>query len=123
MATSLAEVDHHRAPNPRLRPPLPPGADGRNQRSRSSGRKRLAHLNQSLRASYIHMDNSAQKSYERPSPNEVKINDAPSQHILSGLPRWPRSTITVRQIRVYGPRCLRGRMDAINAAEVLVANG
>jgi len=59
----------------------------------------------------------------RPPPTEEKAKVDPAQRLLTWLPRWPRSTITVRQIRVYGPRCLRGRMDAINAAEVLVANG
>jgi hypothetical protein len=61
----------------------------------------------------------------RPAPVEEKTKhkDDPAQRLLTWLPRWPRDTITVRQIRVYGPHCLKGRMDAINAAEVLVANG
>jgi len=59
---------------------------------------------------------------KRPTP-EIKQPAQPShaQKLLTWLPRWPRDTITVRQIRVYSS--LKGRTDAINAAEVLVANG
>jgi hypothetical protein len=59
----------------------------------------------------------------RPAPTEEKIKIEPAQRLLSWLPRWPRETITVRQIRVYGPRCLRDRRSAIDSAEILVANG
>jgi len=60
----------------------------------------------------------------RPAPPpEEKAQVDPAQRLLTWLPRWPRDTITVRQIRVYGPHCLRGRRDAIDAAEILVANG
>jgi hypothetical protein len=45
----------------------------------------------------------------------------PAQRLLTWLPRWPRDTITARQIRNYSP--LRNRGEAISAAEVLVANG
>ena len=59
----------------------------------------------------------------RPTPPTTKNKDEPAQRLLSWLPRWPRDTITVRQIRVYGPRCLRDRRSAIDSAEILVANG
>jgi hypothetical protein len=48
---------------------------------------------------------------------------SPAQKLLDWLPRWPKDTITVRQIRVYGPYTIRDRRSAIEAAEVLVANG
>ena len=57
-------------------------------------------------------------------PAEPKIEQPPkepAQRLLTWLPRWPRDTITVRQIRNYSP--VRDRNEAINAAEVLVANG
>src|SRR5262249_56107587 len=95
MATSLAEVDHHRAPNPRLRPPLPPGADGRNQRSRSSGRKRLAHLNQSLPARYICVENSSEKYSQPHCRNVVGISETPWKNIFLRLPHCPSSPITL----------------------------
>jgi len=59
----------------------------------------------------------------RPTPAEEKTKHAnePAQRLLSWLPRWPRDTITVRQLRNYSP--LRNRGEAISAAEVLVANG
>jgi len=64
-------------------------------------------------------------SREWPAPIEerTKHKDDPAQRLLSWLPRWPKPTITVRQIRVYGPRCLRDRRSAIDSAEILVANG
>jgi hypothetical protein len=60
---------------------------------------------------------------DEPTPEIKQPQKDAAQRLLTWLPRWPRDTITVRQIRVYGPKCLKGRMDAINAAEVLVANG
>jgi len=47
--------------------------------------------------------------------------DNHAQRLLTWLPRWPRDTITARQLRNYSP--LRNRGEAIGAAEVLVANG
>ena len=47
--------------------------------------------------------------------------DHPAQRLLTWLPRWRRDTITVRQLRNYSP--IRDRREAIEAAEVLVANG
>jgi hypothetical protein len=55
------------------------------------------------------------------APKPVPAKKEPAQRLLTWLPRWPRDTITVRQIRNYSP--LRDRNEAINAAEVLVANG
>ncbi|HVI68544.1 MAG TPA: hypothetical protein VM910_39125 [Bradyrhizobium sp.] len=59
-------------------------------------------------------------------PAEMAIKQsskAPAQLLLDWLPRWPQDTITVRQIRVYGPYTIRNRRSAIDAAEVLVTNG
>ena len=47
----------------------------------------------------------------------------PAQLLLTWLQRWPENTVTVRDIRVYGPRSIRNRRSAIDSAEVLVANG
>src|SRR5215831_14217007 len=47
----------------------------------------------------------------------------PAQKLLDWLQRWPENTVTVRDLRVYGPRSIRNRKDAISSAEILVANG
>ena len=60
---------------------------------------------------------------DEPPPPITQNKDNPAQRLWTWLPRWPRDTITVRQIRVYGPYNLRDRRSAIDAAEVLVANG
>ena len=61
----------------------------------------------------------------RPSSAKAAIeqphNDA--QKMLDFLLRWPEDTVTVRDLRVYGPNSLRNRKDAISSAEILVANG
>ena len=57
-------------------------------------------------------------------PAETAIKQPPktsAERLLTWLPRWPRDTITVRQLRNYSP--LRDRKEAIAAAEVLAANG
>jgi len=57
------------------------------------------------------------------APKPAPAKKEPAQRLLAWLPRWPRDTITVRQICVYGPYNIRDRRSAIEAAEVLVANG
>ena len=59
---------------------------------------------------------------DEPTP-KIKQPAQPShaQKLLTWLPRWRRDTITVRQLRNYSP--IRDRREAIEAAEVLVANG
>lgn len=70
------------------------------------------------------MPNETFSFADEPAP-EIKQpqKDDHAQRLLTWLPRWPRDTITVRQIRVYGPHNIRNRRSAIDAAEVLVANG
>ena len=57
-----------------------------------------------------------------PKP-EIKQPHSDAQKLLNFLQHWAKDTVTVRQIRVYGPRGLRDRRSAIDAAEILVANG
>jgi len=61
----------------------------------------------------------------RPAPAEAveKQPHSDAQKMLDFLGRWPEDTVTVRDIRVYGPNSLRNRKDAISSAEILVANG
>ena len=46
-----------------------------------------------------------------------------AQRLLDFLQRWPKPTISPRDIRVYGPNSLRDKKSAVDAAETLVRNG
>jgi hypothetical protein len=48
---------------------------------------------------------------------------SPEQRLLDWLQRWPKETLSMRDILVHGPRPLRARKVAIRSAEVLVKNG
>ena len=57
-------------------------------------------------------------------PAKQPQKPSPAQRMLDWLQRWPKDTITVRQLRIYGPRVIRDQKSAIlDAAEILVANG
>jgi hypothetical protein len=58
-----------------------------------------------------------------PPPEEkAKIN--PAQKLLTWLQRWPKPTVRMNEILVYGPRPeMRKRENAISATETLVRNG
>jgi hypothetical protein len=58
-----------------------------------------------------------------PPKEQPRKELAPAQRLLNFLQRWPENVVTVRDVRVYGPRSIRNRKDAISSAEVLVANG
>jgi hypothetical protein len=47
----------------------------------------------------------------------------PAQALLTFLQRWSKSTVSEREIRIWGPPCLRPKGNANEAAEVLVRNG
>ena len=59
----------------------------------------------------------------RPAPTEEKIKVDAAQKLLDFLLRWPKPTISRRDIYIYGPTCTRKREDAIKAAEFLVKTG
>jgi hypothetical protein len=64
----------------------------------------------------------------RPAPVEEKIKPpqnelAPAQKLLDWLQRWSKPTISMRDIRIYGPRPIRARESAINSAQTLVRHG
>ena len=42
---------------------------------------------------------------------------------MAWLPRWPKATISVRDVRLYGPNCLRDPKIAGDAIEVLAGFG
>ena len=57
-----------------------------------------------------------------PKP-EVKQPHSNAQKLLNFLFHWPKDTVTVRDIRIYGPRPIRDREIALNSAQTLVERG
>src|SRR5215471_13996852 len=47
----------------------------------------------------------------------------PAQQLLTWLPKWPKQTVTARDIRRHGPTPLRTREGAINSINTLVRHG
>ena len=63
----------------------------------------------------------------RPAPAEPARKQPPTeleaaQKLLDFLQRWDKPTVSVRDIRIWGPRITRNRKSAIAAAEILVKN-
>jgi len=58
-----------------------------------------------------------------PAPKPAAAKKEPAQQLLDFILRWPKATVSRRDIYIYGPRRLRGRIEAISAAEALVKNG
>jgi hypothetical protein len=48
---------------------------------------------------------------------------SPVEQLLSWLMRWPKPTVTTKNILQFGPNCLRNRKSARPAAETLVEWG
>jgi hypothetical protein len=46
-----------------------------------------------------------------------------AQALLNWLQRWPKPTVSSRDIRIWGPKVLHDRERAIHSAEILVAHG
>jgi len=59
----------------------------------------------------------------RPAPAEEKVKVDPAQKLLDFLQRWPKTTISSRDIRIYGPKSIRDRESAIRSAQILAAHG
>jgi|SRR5215472_1952936 hypothetical protein len=49
--------------------------------------------------------------------------DDAAQRLLTWLQRWPKPTISSRDIRIWGPMALRDREIATNSIEVLIRHG
>ena len=63
-----------------------------------------------------------------PRPTEGAINrqrgDSPIEKLLDWLAnRWPKDTVTARQIYTLGPHCIRNRKAAVSLAQILVEQG
>jgi hypothetical protein len=55
-------------------------------------------------------------------PPKPKPDKDPAQKLLDWLQRWNKPTVSVRDIRIYGPKSIRNQRGAIDTAEVLVKN-
>ena len=60
-----------------------------------------------------------------PAPAEEKTRpkNEPAQLLLNWLQRWPKPTVSSRDIRIWGPLALHNREAAIHTAQILVAHG
>ena len=61
------------------------------------------------------------KTERRPRP--VRTQVPPAERLMAWLPRWPKATISVRTVRLYGPNSLRNPKIASAAIEVLAGFG
>ena len=59
---------------------------------------------------------------ETKSTKQTRKNDS-AQRMLDWLQRWNEPTVSVRDIRIWGPRIFRDPKDATAAAQILVRNG
>jgi len=57
------------------------------------------------------------------APEKVKVKVDPAQLLLDFLQRWKKPTVSEREIRIYGPGCIRTRESVINTTEVLTRRG
>jgi len=55
-----------------------------------------------------------------PPPTQKAQKPQPEQQLLDFVLRWPQDTVRLNQLLVYGPRSIRKRKSAIEAAKVLV---
>jgi hypothetical protein len=56
-------------------------------------------------------------------PKPVRAQQPPAQRLMAWLPRWPKTTISVRDVRLFGPNALRDPEVASEAIEVLAGFG
>jgi hypothetical protein len=61
------------------------------------------------------------KTERRPRPARAQV--PPAERLMAWLPRWPKATISVRDVRLYGPNSLRDPKIASDAIEVLAGYG
>jgi hypothetical protein len=60
----------------------------------------------------------------RPKPPTKEVQEiSPAQKLLDWLQRWPKPTVSWRDIHNQGPTAIRDQKIAIAAAEVLTQNG
>ena len=58
---------------------------------------------------------------EKDQPEPKKTSEvSPEQRLLDWLQRWPKETVTARDMQQFGPKEMRNQRGMIDAAEVLV---
>jgi hypothetical protein len=60
---------------------------------------------------------------ETPKQKQLAEETSPAQKLLNFLQRWPKDTISVREITLFGPSVIRAQRSEINTAEILVRHG
>jgi hypothetical protein len=61
---------------------------------------------------------------DEPEPEVKQPHKEPAQLLLDFLQRWPKTTISSKEIYQYAPRAIRfDRENAIRSAEVLARHG
>ena len=58
-----------------------------------------------------------------PKQKQLAEEPSPAQKLLNFLQRWPKETISIREITQFGPSVIRAQRSEINTAEVLVRHG
>jgi hypothetical protein len=53
----------------------------------------------------------------------ARTQEPPAQRLMTWLPRWPKATISVRDVRLFGPNSLRDPEIASDAVEILAGFG
>jgi hypothetical protein len=56
-------------------------------------------------------------------PRPVRTQVPPAERLMAWLPRWPKATISIRDVRLYGPNSLRTQEVASAAIDVLAGLG
>jgi hypothetical protein len=63
----------------------------------------------------------------QPKPEANTVNSdqklQAAQKLLNWLLRWPKETVSAREIRQFGPSATRDPQDAMNSAEILTRHG
>src|SRR5262245_16362531 len=59
----------------------------------------------------------------RPRPIKNAQETSPAQKLLNFLQRWPKDTISMRELQQFGPRVIQMQRSRIDSAEVLVRHG
>ena len=60
---------------------------------------------------------------ERPRPEIIRLSRDTEKLLDWLVNHWTKPTITVREIRIYGPNAIRDGKTAVSTAEILVEQG
>jgi hypothetical protein len=80
-------------------------------------------MNDNNKSASVFTQYIAESLKEERTPPTTKAQKHPAQKLLDWLQRWNKPTVSWRDIHNHGPRPIRDRKSAIDAAEILVRNG